>query len=74
MLQKRESYDTRAPVSLSGFGLTRAVPLGDIALARSGDKGANLNIGIFLSTALSSSLPRSLLPEAWSWLRNLLSI
>jgi hypothetical protein len=37
-------------------------PLGDIALARSGDKGANINIGIFVSDS-----------EQWDWLRSFLT-
>ncbi|KAF2494189.1 DUF1446 domain-containing protein [Lophium mytilinum] len=73
-LAPRETYDCRAPRPLSGFGPTRAVRLGDIALARSGDKGANLNIGVFLPTALPSSLPPSARPEAWAWLRSFLSV
>ncbi|KAF2808386.1 DUF1446-domain-containing protein [Mytilinidion resinicola] len=73
-LAPRETYDCREPSSLSAFGPTRAVRLGDIALARSGDKGANLNIGVFLPTALPSSLPASARPDAWSWLRSFLSV
>jgi hypothetical protein len=38
--------------------------LGDVALARLGDKGSNLNIGFF-----SSSFPLL----AWEWLRSFLS-
>jgi hypothetical protein len=37
-------------------------PLGDIALARSGDKGANANIGIFVHTE-----------EEWEWLRSIMT-
>ncbi|KAJ6180460.1 Protein of unknown function DUF1446 [Penicillium mononematosum] len=42
---------------------TRSTRLGDIALARSGDKGSNLNFGI-------------LVPDAthWSWLRSYMSV
>ncbi|MCJ1376996.1 hypothetical protein MMC17_000086 [Xylographa soralifera] len=57
-LLPREDYDPREPSSLSSFGSTRAVPLGDVALARSGDKGANINIGIFVRHA-----------SEWPWLR-----
>lgn len=38
------------------------VPLGDIAHARSGDKGGNSNVGVWVR------------PPAWSWLRSELSI
>ncbi|NRD52100.1 MULTISPECIES: acyclic terpene utilization AtuA family protein [Corallococcus] len=38
-------------------GPTRRVPLGQVALARSGDKGGDANIGVWVRT-----------DEAWSWL------
>ena len=44
---ERENYDTVDPVPLGEFGPTRKVRLGDVVLARSGDKGANVNIGLF---------------------------
>lgn len=62
-LQKRESYETASPVDLAAFGPTVNVPLGDIALARSGDKGANINIGIFVHGK-----------EQWDWLRSFLTM
>lgn len=37
-------------------------PLGDIALGRSGDKGANVNIGLYVHTAVQ-----------WDWLRSFLT-
>ena len=43
----RDNYETAEPVSLESFGPTRKVRLGDVLLARSGDKGANINIGLF---------------------------
>lgn len=58
----RETYDTASPRDLKSFGPTKTVPLGDVALARSGDKGANLNCGIFVRDA-----------EAYGWLRTYLS-
>ena len=39
------------------FGVTRRLPLGTIAGARSGDKGGSANIGIWVHT-----------PEQWDWL------
>jgi hypothetical protein len=60
-LAARESYDAPGTDDIgafSGFGPTRTVPLGDVALARSGDKGANVNIGLFVRT-----------DEAWRWFR-----
>lgn len=49
------------PVNLSTTS-TRRIRLGDIALARSGDKGSNLNVGIFVQT-----------PAQYAWLRSYLS-
>ncbi|MGV9413815.1 acyclic terpene utilization AtuA family protein [Nocardia sp. NPDC003693] len=44
-------------------GETRRVPLGTIALARSGDKGGNANIGVWVRT-----------DEQWRWLVNALTV
>ncbi|KAF3032664.1 hypothetical protein E8E12_003992 [Didymella heteroderae] len=75
-LSKRESYETRNPVELSSFGRTTQARLGDIALARSGDKGGNANIGFFIPTQLPSAYPASspLYADAWDWLRTYLTI
>ncbi|MBJ8346529.1 acyclic terpene utilization AtuA family protein [Antrihabitans sp. YC2-6] len=43
-------------------GATRRVPLGTIALARSGDKGGNANIGVWVRT-----------DDQWRWLVNTLT-
>ncbi|KAL4933557.1 acyclic terpene utilization AtuA family protein [Aspergillus undulatus] len=79
-LQPRENYDPDPVVTpmLKSLltGPTKRVRLGDIALARSGDKGGNLNIGFFIP----SSLPT--IPEARKgnedeltfWLRQYLTI
>ncbi|MFB9566040.1 acyclic terpene utilization AtuA family protein [Saccharopolyspora hordei] len=48
-----------APVAL---GETRRVPLGRLVHARSGDKGGNSNVGLWVAD-----------PKAWPWLRSLLS-
>jgi hypothetical protein len=61
-LEARANCETTNPVDLAQFGPTKNVPLGDLALARSGDKGANINIGIFVHT-----------PEEWDWLRTFLT-
>ncbi|KAE8368015.1 hypothetical protein BDV27DRAFT_142272 [Aspergillus caelatus] len=60
-LQPRESYDPVSPTVYNGP--TKEIRLGDIALARSGDKGANLNFGIFVSN-----------PTYWEWLRSFMTI
>lgn len=57
-LESRQNYNTLSPAALNLFGPTRAVRLGDIALGRSGDKGANINLGIFVRSAAH-----------WDWFR-----
>lgn len=61
-----------APRATGAGEATRRVPLGTIAGARSGDKGGNANIGVWvrredefdwLSTALTAEALRELLPE-----------
>lgn len=64
-LEPRASYNHNSSsdeVALLQFP-TRSIRLGDIALARSGDKGSNLNFGIFVPDATH-----------WSWLRSYMSI
>lgn len=61
-LAARDNYETKDPHDLSAFGPTRTLPLGDIVLARSGDKGANVNIGLFVHT-----------DDEWNWLRSFLT-
>lgn len=67
-LEMRENYETAAPVNLASFGATRKARLGDICLARSGDKGANINFGLFVRRAhhypwLQTFLTRNKLQE-----------
>lgn len=50
-LALRENYETSTPVDLASFGATQKARLGDICLARSGDKGANINFGLFVRRA-----------------------
>ncbi|KAK7181918.1 duf1446 domain-containing protein [Paraphaeosphaeria sporulosa] len=75
-LAKRASYDTTSPIPLEQFGLTKPARIGDVVLARSGDKGANANIGFFIPTSLPSSYPPSspLYAQSWDWLRSFLTI
>lgn len=61
-LEPREDYETSNPVSLESFGETVMAPLGDIALGRSGDKGANINCGLFVHSQ-----------EEWEWFRSLMT-
>jgi hypothetical protein len=60
-LERRDNYDSPKQ-TLSSFGSTQQMRLGDVALARSGDKGSNLNCGIFVNTS-----------KQWEWLRTFLS-
>ena len=60
---RQESYDTPQPRALSSFGPTVRAPLGWVALARSGDKASDANVGFFVAN-----------DEQWEWLRSLLTI
>ena len=59
---ERISFETENPVDLSSFGETVMAPLGDVALARSGDKGANVNFGVYVHTEAE-----------WDWLRTFMT-
>lgn len=62
-LERRENVDTTVDGrSLHEFGPTKQTRLGDLVLARSGDKGSNLNVGLFVRSA-----------KEWEWLRAFLS-
>ncbi|KAH7072425.1 hypothetical protein FB567DRAFT_506115 [Paraphoma chrysanthemicola] len=52
--------------SLASFGPTSRVRLGDLLYGRSGDKGANVNVGLFFPTRDDSE-------DKWQWLRAWLS-
>ncbi|ETI21812.1 hypothetical protein G647_05881 [Cladophialophora carrionii CBS 160.54] len=58
-LSPRDNYEALHPVALSSFGPTRKARLGDVVLARSGDKGANINFGVFVR-----------LPHHYPWLQS----
>ncbi|KAJ9501708.1 hypothetical protein H2202_002670 [Exophiala xenobiotica] len=62
-LEERESYDPVNPTPLESFGETVTMPLGNIVIGRSGDKGPNVNIGLFTDRA-----------EIWEWFRSFLTI
>ena len=61
-LDHRENYETRDPVNTESFGATEMRALGDIALGRSGDKGGNVNLGLFVQT-----------PDQWEWFRSFMT-
>ncbi|KAI0153680.1 hypothetical protein BJ166DRAFT_565058 [Pestalotiopsis sp. NC0098] len=60
-LAERESYDTKSPVPIEGP--VRKIRLGDVALGRSGDKGGNLNFGLFVQKQ-----------DQWDWLRSYMTL
>jgi hypothetical protein len=62
-LEARKNYDSTNAVDLNSFGPTRPVRIGDVALARSGDKGANVNFGVFVRSAAH-----------WDWFRTFMSL
>ncbi len=57
----RDSYDPQVEKVFPGP--TRNIRLGDVALARSGDKGSNLNFGLFVSD-----------PAHWDWLQSFMTV
>lgn len=65
-LRPRDNYDTTSPRRLMDFGRTKPVALGDLLLARSGDKGANVNVG-FTPRAYANN------EETWDWMRSFLT-
>lgn len=62
-LEPRESYDPLNPKPLDSFGPTVSMPLGNIVIGRSGDKGPNVNMGLFTDR-----------PEIWEWFRSFLTL
>ncbi|KAH0832639.1 hypothetical protein FOPE_01296 [Fonsecaea pedrosoi] len=58
----RPSADTINPVPLERFGPTRLAPLGAVMHGRSGDKGDNSNVGLFVRSA-----------EEFEWLRSFMT-
>lgn len=62
ILQPRANYNPSSVSHPSSLGPTSRRPLGDIALARSGDKGANCNCGFFVRT-----------DEQWVWFRSFMT-
>lgn len=60
-LKQRSSYNTSDPKFFDGP--TKEVRLGDVALGRSGDKGGNLNFGLFVDGQ-----------DRWDWLRSYFTI
>ncbi|OJJ66154.1 hypothetical protein ASPBRDRAFT_138669 [Aspergillus brasiliensis CBS 101740] len=61
-LKGRDNYDASDATALATFGDTVNRPLGDIALGRSGDKGGNINLGLYVQT-----------DEQWKWFRSFMT-
>lgn len=61
-LKTRENYEASNATPLVNFGETENRPLGDIALGRSGDKGGNVNIGLYVQ-----------IDEQWQWFRSFMT-
>lgn len=61
---RQENYEPADAVDLASFGETIEIPIGYQIFARSGDKGANVNVAFF---------PQSDSREEWDWLRSFLS-
>ncbi|KAL3458245.1 hypothetical protein BJX64DRAFT_267081 [Aspergillus heterothallicus] len=73
-LAERESYDPPpSQQNLQPGTPTQPLRLGDITLARSGDKGGNLNVGFFIPD-IDLASPLKDKDAAWSWLRSYLTI
>jgi hypothetical protein len=71
----RRDYETESPIDLASFGETVVCRLGDVALARSGDKAASINLGLFVQTAeqyewfktfLTKDRMRQLMGDDWA--------
>ncbi|CAJ0549990.1 Ff.00g065850.m01.CDS01 [Fusarium sp. VM40] len=60
-LEARNSYDPKVQTVFPGC--TKSLRLGDIVLARSGDKGSNLNFGLFVIN-----------PAHWKWLQSYMTV
>ena len=61
--RQQPSYETKEPVNLDSFGPTVRLPLGKIALGRSGDKCSDCNVGFFVRH-----------DDEWEWLRSMLTV
>lgn len=53
--------------ALESFGPTIKAPLGSILYGRSGDKGANVNVGLFVPSSQQTE-------QTWQWLRSFMTI
>ncbi|OQV06041.1 hypothetical protein CLAIMM_10679 [Cladophialophora immunda] len=66
LLPGQPDYQPANPAPFSAFGPTVKAPLGLAVYARSGDKGANVNVGFFIPRGIHEA-------EKYDWLRSLLT-
>ncbi|KAF5573172.1 DUF1446 domain-containing protein, partial [Fusarium pseudoanthophilum] len=66
-LPEQLSAETKDPVPLDRFGPTRRVALGSRVFSRSGDKGANVNVGLFFPAGRDMN-------QRYDWLRSFLTV
>lgn len=62
-VRQQDSYETSDPIDISTLGPTTSAPLGYVVHARSGDKGSDCNVGLFVRHR-----------DEWDWLRSLLTV
>ena len=72
-LSLQESYDPRHPVDVSKYGESVTAELGSVVIARSGDKGGNINIGL-LPRSMPGDKDGKASDDHWDWLRSYLTL
>ncbi|KAH6668284.1 hypothetical protein B0J14DRAFT_600286 [Halenospora varia] len=65
-LPKEQESNATGHRPVDSFGQTIVIPLGDVVYARSGDKGANVNVGFFIPAGRDNN-------EKWEWLRSFMT-
>ncbi|KAL2834163.1 DUF1446-domain-containing protein [Aspergillus pseudoustus] len=66
MLPKEQVVSSTGHLPLESFGPTTITTFGDLVYSRSGDKGANVNVGFFFPMGKDMEMK-------WEWLRSFLS-
>lgn len=69
-----ESYDPDRPTPLADFGESRSMEFGQAVLARSGDKGGNINVGFLPRSHGQDTTDRETQARHWQWLRSFLTL
>lgn len=62
-IPSQPTYETNSPQDQTSFGPTTKGPLGWIVHARSGDKGSDCNVGLFVRNQ-----------DEWDWLQSILTV